>query len=369
MPVLLTADFPPARGGIQRYVSALALALHDEGYAIVVVAPGQPEGRTGKRLPYPVIRYGEASRWMQPLRMYESLARAHRLVGDGTTVCSSWLPAGVAAAFYHRASPMNLAILAHGSEITPSASPLRLALQRAVFARAGHRIANSRFTARLLAQAGVTQRVDVVACGVDAWSAVRHPAAEPTILSVGRLIPRKGFDRVIAALPALMRRLPSVRYEIVGDGPQRGELEAQAEHLGVAEHVRFLGAVDDEALHAAYGRAWCFALPARAEGSDVEGFGIVYLEAALAALPAIGGCGTGAEDAIVDNATGLLVDGNDVTALTRALSRLLIDRPWALSLGLTGRRRTLACYTWQHTAKRLATILDLERATTLPCSA
>src|SRR5579872_621871 len=350
-------------------MSALAEALYEEGYSLAVVAPG-PHGTPGdERLPFPVIRYGDVGRWLRPVRMYESLVRAHRIVTDGATICSSWLPAGLVGAFYHRRNPASLAILAHGTELAPHASPLRLALQRAVFARAAHRVANSHFTARQLARSGVTGPVSVVACGVDTWSVVRRPAEDPTILSVGRLIARKGFDRVIAALPALLRRLPSVRYEIVGEGPQRRELEALARRLGVADRVHFLGAIDDEALHAAYGRAWCFTLPARSEGDDVEGFGIVYLEAALAALPVVGGLGTGAEDAIVDNATGLLVDGNDVTAVARALLRLLIDRPWALALGLTGRRRALACYTWHHTAKRLAAVMGLERETTLPCSA
>ncbi|TAM56153.1 glycosyltransferase family 1 protein [bacterium] len=369
MPVLLTADFPPSRGGIQRYMSALAQALHDDGHAVAVVAPGERQTHADAGLSYPVLRYGEPTRWSQPARMYDTLVRAHRLISDGRTICSSWYPAGLAAAFYHRWTPARLAILAHGSEIAPGASPLRLALQRAVFARAGHRIANSRFTAGLLARAGIVHGVDVVACGVDAWSIARRPATEPTILSVGRLIARKGFDRVIAALPALKRRLPGVRYEIVGDGPQREELLALAERLGVREHVQLLGALDDAALHDAYGRAWCFALPARSEGNDVEGFGIVYLEAALAALPAIGGRGSGAEDALLDGVTGLLIDGNDVPALTRALTRLLIDRPWALSLGLTARRRALACYTWSHTAKRLAALLGLSKETPLRCSA
>lgn len=369
MPVLLTADFPPAHGGIQRYIAALAEALHEDAYPVAVAAPGLPATPGDAQLPYPVIRFGQVGRWRRFARMYDALGRAHALVGDGITIASSWLPAGLVGAAYHRDHPEQLAILAHGSELAPHASPLRLALLRAVFARAGHRLANSHFTARLLAQCGVRGAVSVVSCGVDVWPVVRHPASDPTILSVGRLVPRKGFDRIIAALPALRSRLPSVRYEIVGDGPQRRELEAAALRLGVADRVHFLGEIDDDALHAAYGRAWCFALPARAEGDDVEGFGIVYLEAALAALPAIGGRGTGAEDAIVEGATGLLVDGNDVVALTRALARLLIDRPWALSLGLTGRRRALACYSWHHTAKRLAAVVGLEREATLPCSA
>jgi phosphatidylinositol alpha-1,6-mannosyltransferase len=177
---------------------------------------------------------------------------------------------------------------------------------------------------------------------------------------VGRLVARKGVDRLIEAL-ALLPQSDAVLH-VVGDGPQRAALEALATTAGVRERVIFSGAVDDAARDRALGEAWCFAMPSRAEGGDVEGFGIVYLEAAMAGVPAIGGRGSGADEAIAHGETGLLVDGRDARALAAALERILDDREGAAAMGAAARQRALRSFSWQRNARAVAGQLDLAAA-------
>ena len=228
---------------------------------------------------------------------------------------------------------------------------------RYVFAHADAIVANSRFTRDLLIQAGVERRVSVVHLGIDDAPIDRARAVQPTILSVGRLVPRKGFDKVIEALPQVLAAFPAARYEIVGSGPQQAELEALAVRCGVRGRVDFLGPLADAHLQAAYGRAWCFALPVRAEGDDVEGFGLVYLEAAIARLPAIGGRGSGADDAIEPGQTGLLVDGTSSEEVAAAILTLLRDPARAAIMGEHGRARALEQFRWQQTAAAIAGLM------------
>lgn len=201
--------------------------------------------------------------------------------------------------------------------------------------------------------AGVKRAPILVHGGVDGWTRRDEPSHCPTILSVGRLVRRKGFDRVIEALPALRRFHRDVVYEIVGDGPDREYLIDLARSCGVADRVRFHGSINDDALRAAYERAWCFALPVRRDGYEVEGFGLVYLEAAVVGVPSIGGRGSGAEDAILHGKTGLVVDGTDGREIGDALELMLRDRDFALMLGDAARKRALGEFSWRQVAEKV----------------
>jgi phosphatidylinositol alpha-1,6-mannosyltransferase len=359
MPVLVTNDFPPQHGGIQRCMSRIAQELASRNERIVVVAP-RTEGSAAfdEVQHFRISRYPGRERITQFATMTLWLARASLMTKDRYTVASMWFPGGLAALLLPRALRGRLGVLAHGSEIAPQRGGLRRRVMRYVFERADVIIANSSFTRDLLVKAGVRQNVSVVHLGIDDSPAPRARAADPTLLSVGRLIPRKGFDRVIEALPRVLQRFPAARYEIVGAGPQRAELEALAARCGVSDHIAFLGAVDDARMRQAYARAWCFVLPVRANGSDVEGFGLVYLEAAIASLPTVGGRGSGAEDAIAAGDTGLLVDGTSADAVGDAIIALFGDPVAAAMMGLRGRERALRDFNWKKTAAQIAALMN-----------
>jgi phosphatidylinositol alpha-1,6-mannosyltransferase len=220
-------------------------------------------------------------------------------------------------------------------------------------------IANSSFTASMLSKLEPGIRSVVVPCGVDERTIVPDRSTDPTVLFVGRLVSRKGADRVIEILPRLLERFPRLRFEIVGDGPDRARLEVLSARLGVTGAVAFLGALPDADRDRAYARAWCLAMPARNEDGDVEGFGIVYLEAAMASLPTIGARESGADDAIVHGRTGFLVREDDRDELTARLTTLLSDRESAERMGAAGRRRALAQFSWERNATEIARVLEL----------
>jgi len=359
MAVLVTNDFPPHHGGIQRCMSHIAEELARRDECVIVVAPAAAASAAYDTSQcFRILRYPAFERITSLIAMTLWLLSARLTAKNSYTVASMWFPGGLAACLLPRPIRGRLGILAHGTEIAPGRGGLRRYLMRYVFRQADVIFANSRFTQELLRRAGVGDTARIVHLGIDDAAVTPARAAQPTILSVGRLIRRKGFDKVIEALPAVSRRFPGVRYEIIGAGPQRAELEALAERLGVTGHIAFLGAVDDAAMYRAYERAWCFALPVRAVGDDIEGFGLVYLEAALAELPAVGGRGSGAEDAIVDGETGLLVDGTSAQAVADALITLLSDRERAAAMGARGRRRALEEFTWHKTAATISGLMS-----------
>lgn len=352
MPLLLTFDYPPARGGIQHYAARLALELTALGFRTIVLAP-----KTAGSAAYDTASRGAVRRFTGgrgPLRFVLAalhFLRCHRAVSDRHTIALSWLP-GAAAAIFPRSLRGQLTIIVHGFELDVVPGSWRDRLMRFVFARADRVVADSRFVADRAQAIGLATKVEVVWPGVDAKQTRRAPAVTPTVVFVGRLIARKGLDRLIEAIALLRDR--NVALRVVGDGPRRAALEVHAHELGIADRVLFEGAVDDHARDLALAQAWCFAMPTRSEGGDVEGFGIVYLEAAMAGLPAIGGRGSGADDAIVDGVTGFLVDGSDPQAIADAIAALLDDPQRAEAMGRAGRERAQHEFSWRANAQAFA---------------
>jgi phosphatidyl-myo-inositol dimannoside synthase len=336
MPVLFTFDYPPDYGGIQRYAARLASELPALGMRVCVLVPP-------RRMP----------RFLRMAAGICALPFAYRAVADDWTCASSWYPAGLLAALLPHALRGNLLVLAHGTEIAARGGSLRDRLLRWTLARADRVIANSNVTATRVRAFGVNGQLAVIPCGVDPRNVEPARSDVPTILFVGRLVARKGVDRVIEALPYLRERFGRVRLEIIGDGPDRARLARIAADLQLDGAVKFFGAVNDAERDRAYARAWCFAMPVRAEGDDVEGFGIVYLEAAMAGLPSLGGRGSGAEDAILDGETGVIVDGGDTVAIREALAHLIGDPARAHTMGSNARERALRDFTWSSNARRI----------------
>jgi phosphatidylinositol alpha-1,6-mannosyltransferase len=235
-------------------------------------------------------------------------------------------------------------------------------------------VAVSRYTASILERAGIDpSRIEIVYPGYDA-ARFRPLKSRPefrqqllgerhkdqVILTVGNLVARKGHDLIIRALPKLLRSVPNVTYLIVGDGPYRNHLENLATELGVRNRVIFAGRVEDKDLAELYAVCDLFVMPSREQldEKDVEGFGIVFLEAAACAKPVIGGRSGGVPEAIVDGVTGLLVDPLDSDDLSNAMTRLLTDRELANRFGQQGQLRAVNDFSWQRSAESVQEILE-----------
>ncbi len=160
-------------------------------------------------------------------------------------------------------------------------------------------------------------------------------------MTIARLVERKGIEVVIRAMPRVLEAVPDAIYLVVGTGPQRGKLERLASESGLEGRVVFVGRVSDEELLYYYGACDLFVLLSRtlADKGEMEGFGIVFLEAGACGKPVIGGKGGGTSEAIEDGVTGLLVDPLDVNEIAGTIVRVLVDGELARRLGENGRKR------------------------------
>jgi phosphatidylinositol alpha-1,6-mannosyltransferase len=173
------------------------------------------------------------------------------------------------------------------------------------------------------------------------------------VLSVGRLMKRKGFDTVIRALPRLAERGLDVHYAIIGIGEERDYLQGIVAELGLEDRVHLLGHVSYEDLPRWYCASEVFAMPNRDIGGDTEGFGLVFLEAASAGVPALAGLAGGTGSAVVDGQTGLRVNGQSEGAVAEALARLLTDASGRERMGRNARARVLDNFTHQRRVDQL----------------
>jgi phosphatidylinositol alpha-1,6-mannosyltransferase len=329
--LLATYEYPPDLGGVAAYLGGLFGAMPD----VRVVRFRLPK--------LPLL-------WLLHLPKLRRAARAADVV-----VVSHLLPLGAAAMLVGKP----YAVIVHGLDLRNAAArPRKRALASRVLKGAKLVVANSRATAADLAPFGVepssalvlTPAVDDV---LAAGSATPQPHEGLSVLAVGRLVPRKGFDRLIAMLPELRQACGDVRLTIAGDGPEEGRLRGLAEATGVRAFVRFAIAPDRAALASLYRSADVFALAARHSKDDVEGFGIVFLEAALYGLPVAAVRTGGVPEAVLDGETGLLAEPESDAAFLANLKRLLTDRALARSLGEAGRARVLKGFRWEDRSRAL----------------
>ncbi|HEU4425606.1 MAG TPA: glycosyltransferase family 4 protein, partial [Pilimelia sp.] len=217
---------------------------------------------------------------------------------------------------------------------------------------------------------GVT-RLEQLAPGVDVTT--YHPGVDggairlrhglsgrPVVVCVSRLVPRKGQDTLIRALPLIQRRVPGAALLIVGTGPHGGALRRLAEQLGVAADVVFTGEVPWAEVPAHFAAGDVFAMPCRTRrgGLDVEGLGIVFLEASAVGLPVVAGDSGGAPDAVRDGETGYVVSGRAPADVADRIADLLLNEPLARAFGTAGRQWVEARWRWEHQAERLHAILS-----------
>ncbi len=372
--LLVSSDFPPVPGGQSRYLSSVWSALPPG--AAVVLAPALPGSEVyDAALPLPVRRIRlplgsgrlrQLARTMLLMARVEPLCRHGRV---GSLHCGQVLSAGLVGWACSRGGLRRRYYpYVHGADLLEFRHrlPWGPLLQR-ILSRAHRVVVNSRFSAAAVASCGVPrERIVVVHPPVDMQRFAALPdrdvrrrslgwERDAIILSVGRLVERKGQDTVIRALPQIAAVVPSVRYVVVGSGPQGRQLVELARALGVADRVEFRGFAAEGELAGLYAAADVFAMVSRhrVAAGDVEGFGIVYLEANAAGLAVVGGRSGGVEDAVVDGETGLLVDPESVADTGAALLRLLCDTELRTRLATQGRVRAAHDFSPTVQAQRL----------------
>ncbi|GBG37194.1 GDP-mannose-dependent alpha-(1-6)-phosphatidylinositol monomannoside mannosyltransferase [Mycobacterium montefiorense] len=372
--LLVTNDFPPRRGGIQSYLGEFVGRLVDAGSHSVLVYAPQWKGADAfdaDAAGYRVVRH--PGTLMLPVPTVD--ARMRRLIGDhgiDTVWFGAAAPLALLAARARRAGASRVLASTHGHEVGWSMLPVARSVLRRIGDDTDVVTFVSRYTRGRFATAfGPAASLEYLPSGVDTDRFQPDPAGRdelrkryglgerPTAVCLSRLVPRKGQDMLIKALPSIRQRVDGAALVIVGSGPYLDTLRKLAQDCGVADHVTFTGGVPSDELPAHYALADVFAMPCRTRGAgmDVEGLGIVFLEASAAGVPVIAGDSGGAPEAVQHNKTGLVVDGNSVQEVGDAVAELLGDRDRATAMGAAGRDWVTSQWRWDILAARLANLL------------
>lgn len=374
--LLLANDFPPLSGGIATYLFGLWRHLPRERTAVLA-----PKTRGWERFDrtHDLRMYRRRFVWRLPFPLDKAariaLPAAYAgpiLRREGTEIlhCGHVLTAGVVGLLFKRTRRLPYAVYVYGADLLDYHRHRGLGrLLRRVLTEAEGVVTLSEYTAGLLKELGVPpHRIVKVRMGIDAGRfrpdpggrAVRDRhglAGAPVLLTVARLVQRKGHDVVIRALPRIRRAMPDAVYLIVGAGPEGERLRRFAEAVGVADAVIFAGFVPEADLPAYYAACDCFILCSRQVGTDVEGAGIVSLEASASGRPVIAGRSGGTDEHVVHGETGLLVDPTDPAAIAEAVLAVMGNPAEARRLGQQGRRMIEERFVWDKTAAVLAPLL------------
>jgi phosphatidyl-myo-inositol dimannoside synthase len=353
--LVLTPDYPPARGGIQLVMERVVRNCEELDTRVLTLPVRGTRSDDGDP---PEVRRSPRLRGCGHAAQVAALnaqGLLDALVARPDVVLSGHVVTGPAAVAIRRLTGVPFAQYLHGEEVVA-----RCSLTTRVLRHAAAILAVSRHTEELARGCGADpERIHRIPPGVDPTpppSAPRSP--EPMIVTVaGVRFPYKGHDVLLRALPLVRTRVPGSRWIVVGDGPLRPALERGAEALAVSGAVQFVGEVDDEARNRWLDTAHVFAMPSRlsARGGG-EGFGIAYLEAGAHRLPVVAGDVAGARDAVVHGVTGLLVDPTDHLQVAGAIGDLLLDRERAAAMGRAGADRA-GELTWRRAASRVQEVL------------
>ncbi|MBI3290942.1 glycosyltransferase family 4 protein [Candidatus Falkowbacteria bacterium] len=386
--LLVTLAFPPQVGGEQAFYYNVCKNLPPD--KIVVLAPQHKNAEEfDRRQNFTIIRknllnlFPENSpknlsgllkvagsvRWMSLIKDFNLIAKSH---GVELIQAGQILPIGTLALLHKKRKKTPYIFYAHGLDITlPQNFRRKKILLKKIIAEAFAIVANSHFTKDELVKLGAEPGKILVV----------HPCPnligqEPSeyekeeiiknhnltckkiILTVGRLVERKGHDMVIKSLPKIIKALPEVVYLIVGDGPDRPRLAQLVNRLNLKNYVKFIGPVSAKNLPAYFDLADVFIMPSRQlPNGDVEGFGIVFIEANLFGKPVIGGRSGGVPEAVINGKTGLLVNPHDVEDIAEKTITLLTNQALAAKLGLQGLERAAEEFNWQDQTEKIKEIL------------
>ncbi|MER7723828.1 glycosyltransferase family 4 protein [Streptomyces sp. NPDC096323] len=376
--LIVTNDFPPRPGGIQAFLHNMALRLDPE--QVVVYASTWKRGAEGAAAtaafdaeqPFTVVRDRTTMLLPTPrvTRRATELLRTH---GCTSVWFGAAAPLGLMAPALRRAGARRLVATTHGHE----AGWAQLPASRQLLRRIGEgtdtitylgEYTRSRIAAALTPAAagrmvqlppGVDEKTFHPDSGGDRVRARLGLTDRPVVVCVSRLVPRKGQDTLILAMPAILAEVPDAVLLIVGGGPYAGELRKLAAQTGVGDSVRFTGPVPWEELPAHYGAGDVFAMPCRTRrgGLDVEGLGIVYLEASATGLPVVAGDSGGAPDAVLDGETGWVVRGGSAEESAERIVALLGDAELRQRMGERGRAWVEEKWRWDLLAERLRELL------------
>ncbi|MFM8405414.1 MAG: glycosyltransferase family 4 protein [Actinomycetota bacterium] len=360
--LLVTNDFGPRAGGIETFVMGL-LERVPKGEVVVYTSRQHAfeahDQRWLSEHGVEVIR-DKSSILLPTPRVIRNLKKLIRQRNLSKVWFGAAAPLGISARWLRKAGAKQMIALTHGHEVWWSKVwPFSLAISE--IARTVDLVSYlGDFTHQAIAPRFADKsKLIKIAPGIDTEHFRPHDGRElrkkygienrPTIVSVGRLVHRKGQDRLVEAMPLVLKEVPDAHLVFIGEGPHRKKLDALVDRYKLHNHVTFIGRIQYSDLPLYISLGDIFAMPSRSRlfGLEVEGLGIVYLEASACGLPVVGGDSGGAPDAVKDGITGFVVDGNDRVQIADRICTLLKDEALRRQMGEAGRAWALEEWQWQ----------------------
>jgi len=351
--LLVTNDLGPRAGGIESFVLSLVERV-PKGCLIIYTSTQKGsapfDAQLLERFGAVVIR-DRAKILLPTPRVNHRAVKILKQYQIKTVWFGAAAPLALMAKQLRTSGATNIVALSHGHEIWWAKIPILKQLLRKIIKDVDHLGYLGQFTKGEIVKA--SNQIDKfvqIAPGIDTDHFMPKSARADlikkyrledrrVIVSVGRLVHRKGQDKLIESLPKILQSFPDAVLLLVGEGPIKQMLKNTAKQLGATNQVIFAGRVQHIDLPDYICLGEVFAMPVRSRfaGLEVEGLGIVYLEASACGLPVIVGNSGGATDAVIDGVTGLLVDGSDIDQIADAVCKLLTDQSRAKAMGLAGR--------------------------------
>jgi phosphatidylinositol alpha-1,6-mannosyltransferase len=349
MIVIATQCYPPRTGGIENLLYGVSATLFSQGHELIVFADSHNntaeamtfDGNQGFNIKrYSGVKFLRRRKKAHDINLF---IKNNRPMG---VICDSWK-----SLEYLRTDGVPAVLcLAHGTELPVQCSPAKSNRIESSLTKATAVIANSVYTAgRTKPFLANPEHLHVINPGIhqpavaDKNTMARIGAQlgqhSPILISVARLQKRKGLNRIIQLLPKLLPKYPELFYVIIGEGSEHATLQKLVQKLKLENHVMFAGAASETELSAYLDHSQLFLMPGNADGNDVEGFGIAYIEAAYHGIPAIAGRSGGATEAVIDEQTGLLCSAGDEQSFFAAVTRLLGDETLLNRMGENAQQR------------------------------
>jgi len=352
--LLFTLEYPPFHGGVANYYGNLVKYWPEPAKIFVL---NNNAGRLiNNKLPF--LKWLPAYFALRQKIKQEKIE--HILIGQ-------ILPLGTVALICARFGKTEYSVILHGLDLAFALKRWRKKwLAGKILKNSKKIICSNGYVAEMARRAfsDLERKIDVVNPGVEN-RATRNAQLVTQIrdkynlenkiilLSVGRLVKRKGFDKVIGAMPAVLKQVPNLVYFILGNGEEIDNFKFKISNLKLEKNIIIITDAPDDEKNIWYNLSDIFIMPARNIGGDFEGFGIVYLEANLAGKPVIAGRSGGVPDAVIDGLNGLLVNPESVADITQAIIKLALDPDLRRKLGEQGRIRAINDFNWEKQVNKI----------------
>jgi phosphatidylinositol alpha-1,6-mannosyltransferase len=344
MILISTQCFHPITGGIENLMYNLALNLSVSGYEVKVFADSaKGDNKHDLNQPFDVARFSG----FKPIRRRKKAFNVQKqMIQNNVLICDSWK----SLEFISPNSNVQIICLSYGTELPNKPTQKKLHRISSALSKANKIIAISRYTAsRLTPFLNNQNNIQIINPGLSRPSSpgpielnyVKNQLAGsgPVLVSVGRLEKRKGFDTIIKILPHLLHDFPKLVYVVIGEGSQKSFLKKLSYDLGISKKVKILGYQETLLRNAWLKQSDIFVLPARQEKNDVEGFGIVFIEAGWFCIPSVTGNTGGACEAVINGETGLVCNGESQASVLECIRKLLGDTALRSQMGKKARDR------------------------------